>query len=317
VNRATGLVLDPAFADHLTGPGHPESPRRLAAIENALRQNDLLGRLRRIEPRLASDTDLLRCHTPDYLAILRRDLQTGALQLSTGDTPLSRRSGEIARLAAGGLLAAVDAVIGGTVINAFAAVRPPGHHACAGGGMGFCVFNSVAVAARYAQAVHGLERVLIVDWDVHHGNGTQEIFYGDPSVLVFNTHQWPLYPGTGAAGERGEGAGLGTTINCPFPAGTGGEGILEAYRQVLLPASAAFRPDLVLVSAGFDSRAGDPLGGFLLTDDDFAELTRMVMGIARSHCRGRLISSLEGGYDLRGLGSAAAAHVRTLIDADP
>ncbi len=308
----TGLVFDDAYRQHRTGAGHPESPERVVAVRAGLEQAGLLERCLPITPRPASDADLLRCHTPAYLDTVRRDIASGASQLSTGDTPLSPRSEAIARLAAGGLLAALDLLQTGQVRNAFAVVRPPGHHATASCGMGFCIYNSVAIAARYAQAIHGIERVLIVDWDVHHGNGTQAIFEADPSVLVFSTHQRPLYPGTGAAGERGIGAGEGFTINCPFPAGAGGPDLLRVYREVLVPAAAAFAPQLVLVSAGFDSRRGDPLGGFRLSDADFGALTHCVCGIAARHAGGRVLSSLEGGYALAGLASAAAAHVQAL-----
>jgi acetoin utilization deacetylase AcuC-like enzyme len=219
----------------------------------------------------------------------------------------------VAARAAGGVLNAVDAVLAGSARNAFCVVRPPGHHATASRGMGFCIFNNVALAARYAERRHGLGRVLVVDWDVHHGNGTQEIFYSDPSVFFFSTHQWPLYPGTGRADETGEGAGQGTTMNFPFPAGSGRTEILGAVENSLIPAADGFRPDLVLISAGFDSRIGDLLGRFTLTDDDFADMTRAVMEIAGRHAGARVVSVLEGGYSLDGLASSAAAHVDALM----
>ena len=309
----TGVVTSRAFVEHLTGADHPEQPARVTAIVERLEAEGLLERARAIEPRAATDEEVVRCHAPEYLRLVAEEVGGGAGQLSTGDTRVSARSLEIARLAAGGVLAAVDAVCAGRVRNAFAVVRPPGHHATPTQGMGFCLFNNVAIAARHAQAKHGLRRVLIADWDVHHGNGTQDIFYEDGSVLFFDTHQHPLYPGTGRAEETGKGAGAGRTINCPFPAGAGRAEIVAAFREKLVPAADAFRPDLVLVSAGFDSRVDDPLGGFRLTDEDFAELTGIVKEIAGRHCAGRLVSTLEGGYALDGLASAAAAHVRALM----
>ncbi|NDC64024.1 MAG: histone deacetylase, partial [Planctomycetia bacterium] len=218
---ATGLVIADDYADHLTGEGHPEQPGRVRAIVDRLAADGLLAGARRIEPRRATDEEILRCHGRDYLRIVAEDVASGRDRLSTGDTPLSARSLDVARLAAGGVVAAVDEVLAGRVRNAFAIVRPPGHHATPTRGMGFCILNNVAIAARHAQERHGLVRVLVVDWDVHHGNGTQEIFYEDGGVLFFDTHQHPLYPGTGAAGETGQGAGTGLTINCPFPAGAG------------------------------------------------------------------------------------------------
>ena len=309
----TGLVVSEAYVEHLTGQGHPEQPGRVTAIVERLQADGLLDKARRITPRTATDEEILRCHAADYLRIVNEDVTEGLHRLSTGDTPLSARSLEIARLAAGGLLAAVDEVLTGRLRNAFAVVRPPGHHATPKKGMGFCLFNNVAIAARHAQSKHGVGRVLIADWDVHHGNGTQDIFYEDGTVLFFDTHQHPLYPGTGAATETGKGAGAGLTINCPFPAGSGRKEIVGAFREKLLPAAQAFRPDLVLVSAGFDSRIDDPLGSFKLTDEDFAELTGIVKEIAAKHCGGRLVSTLEGGYNLAGLASAAASHVRALM----
>jgi acetoin utilization deacetylase AcuC-like enzyme len=311
--KTTGLVAADAYVEHLTGDGHPEQPARVTAILARLEADGLLAQTRRIEPVAASDEQILRCHTADYLRIASEDVADGEPRLSTGDTRISARSLDIARLAAGGVIAAVDAVVAGDVTNAFAVVRPPGHHATPKRGMGFCLFNNVAIAARHAQAAHGIRRVLIADWDVHHGNGTQDIFYEDGSVLFFDTHQHPLYPGTGLAGETGRGAGEGLTINCPFPAGSGRKEIVGAFREKLLPAAERFRPELVLVSAGFDSRIDDPLGSFTLTDDDFAELTAIVRGIAGEHAEGRLVSTLEGGYSLDGLASAAASHVRALL----
>jgi acetoin utilization deacetylase AcuC-like enzyme len=309
----TGLVTSEAYVEHLTGTGHPEQPGRVTAVLQMLQAGGLLDRVQRIEPRSATDEELGRCHTAEYLRVVAADVAAGRRRLSTGDTQISPLSLEIARLAAGGLLAAVDAVCTNRVGNAFAVLRPPGHHATPDRGMGFCLFNNVAIAARHAQARHGIRRVLIADWDVHHGNGTQDIFYEDGSVFFFDTHQHPLYPGTGMIDETGRGPGLGATLNCPFPAGAGRREIVTAFRERLLPAADAFKPELVLVSAGFDSRIDDPLGGFTLTDDDFAELTALVRGIADAHAGGRLVSTLEGGYNLAGLASAAASHVRALM----
>ena len=307
----TVLMADPIFREHLAGRAHPERPERYDAVIEGLARAGLLQRMRRAEARTATDDELLLCHTAEYLKTARRDVESGRPYLSTGDTDITPNSWEVAARAAGGVLNAVDAVLTGAARNAFCAVRPPGHHASASRGMGFCLFNNVAIAARHAQSRHGVGRVLIVDWDVHHGNGTQDIFYRDPSVFFFSTHQWPLYPGTGRADETGDGPGEGTTMNFPFPAGSGRSEILGAVENHLLPAAARFRPDLVLISAGFDSRAGDPLGSFTLSDEDFADLTRAVMGING----GRAVSVLEGGYDLDGLASSSSAHVAALLDA--
>lgn len=302
-------MADEKYREHLMGRRHPECPQRYDAVMGALDRAGLTGALRRIPARDATEDELLRCHTAAYLAAARRDVASGRPYLSTGDTDITPNSWEVAEHAAGGVLNAVDAVCRGEAENAFCAVRPPGHHATASRGMGFCLLNNVALAARHAQKRHGVGRVLIVDWDVHHGNGTQEIFYEDGSVFFFSTHQWPLYPGTGRADETGEGAGEGATMNVPLPAGSGREEILGAVEQALIPAAEEFRPELVLISAGFDSRDGDLLGRFTLTDEDFADLTAAVMGIADRWAGGRVVSMLEGGYSLEGLGSAAAAHV--------
>ena len=306
----TVLAADDECRRHLAGVAHPERPERYDAIMDALAGAGLLDTLKRLPVRSATPDELLLCHTPEYLKTAERDILSGRGHLSTGDTDVTRDSWDVALRAAGCVLNAVDAVLSGKARNAFCAVRPPGHHANATRGMGFCIFNNIAIAARYAQRRHGVERALIVDWDVHHGNGTQDIFYEDGSVFFYSSHQWPLYPGTGRADETGEGAGKGTTMNFPFPAGSGRKEILGAIHGHLLPSAAAFRPDLVLISAGFDSRIDDPLGRFTLTDQDLTDLTRAVMGITG----GRVVSVLEGGYNLAGLGSAAAAHVAALME---
>jgi acetoin utilization deacetylase AcuC-like enzyme len=308
----TGIAADSRVQKHDTGPRHPEQPARFSAVMNRLQSSGLLQDLLRLEVRSATGDELALVHTDPYMELVDREVAQNRRQLSTGDTEISSHSADVARLAAGCVLSAVDAVFSRAVLNAFCIVRPPGHHASAARGMGFCLFNNIAIAARYAQKRFGAERVLIADWDVHHGNGTQDIFYEDGSVLFFSTHQSPWYPGTGAASERGEGDGEGTTINCPFPAGSGRAEIFGAFRDLLLPRAQNFRPDLVLISAGFDSRINDPLGLFLLRDDDFRDLTHLMMELAERHCEGRLVSVLEGGYSLEGLAAATEAHVRAL-----
>ncbi|MGA3170974.1 MAG: histone deacetylase [Chthoniobacteraceae bacterium] len=309
----TGLAADPFCLKHDPGPGHPECPERYKAVMGGLDEAGLTPRLQVIASRDATRAELRRVHSSHYLDMAEHQIKEGVPELSTGDTSVCETSWDAALRAAGLALSAVDTLMAGRAQNAFCAIRPPGHHATVDRGMGFCIFNNVALAARHAQEAHGIERVLIVDWDVHHGNGTQDIFYEDGSVLFFSTHQWPLYPGTGRRTERGAGAGAGLTINCPLPEGAGQAEVLGVMRDELEPAADAFKPGLVLISAGFDSRAGDPLGGFVLRDEDFAGMTRLVMGIAGRHGGGRVISLLEGGYNLDGIGAAAAAHVGALM----
>lgn len=310
----TALLADPVYRQHLAGRhDHPERPERYDAVIRALEKANLTHDLKRVPSREAAEDELLLCHTAEYLRIARRDVESGHPYLSTGDTDVTPNSWDVASRAVGGVLNAVDAVLTGAARNAFCVVRPPGHHANAARGMGFCLFNNVAIAARHAQRKHGVDRVMIIDWDVHHGNGTQDIFYNDGSVFFFSTHQWPLYPGTGRADETGEGAGERCTMNFPFPAGSGRSEVLGAIRESLFPAAREFKPGLVLISAGFDSRIGDLLGQFTLTDQDFADLTTAAMEIADSYAGGRLVSLLEGGYNLGGLASAAARHVETLM----
>jgi acetoin utilization deacetylase AcuC-like enzyme len=305
----TALLLDDLLTHHVTEVGHPERPERLIVIRKALASFEDVAVL---PARRAELSEVTLCHEPSYVENVLRVIAAGETELAGGDVSVCEESGEVALHAVGGVIDVVDAVLTGRVRNAFCAVRPPGHHARPAAPMGFCLFNNIAIAARHAQKEHGVGRVAIIDWDVHHGNGTQEIFYSDGSVLFFSTHQWPWYPGTGHSSEAGEGKGAGLIINCPLPAGSGRREILGAFRERLLPALEDFRPELLLISAGFDSRAGDPLGQFLLTDGDFADLTGMLLDFGARACDDRVISLLEGGYNLAGLGKAVAAHVSRL-----
>ena len=309
-----GLLSGDIYLGHDTGEFAYESARRLQAISNGLTETGLWTRLRPINPRPATIDWVEAVHRPEYIATVKRDVQSGARELSTGHTLLSRDSFDVALWAAGGALAACDEVMAGRAERAFCAIRPPGHHASADKGMGFCIFNNAAIAARYLQERHGLDRILIIDWDVHHGNGTQDVFYRDGSVFYFSTHQWPWYPWTGRADETGEGEGKGATLNVPLPAGSGDREFRAAFEEKLRPAMGRFRPQFVLISAGFDSRTGDPLGRFRVTDQGFRMLTGIAAAIAREHAAGRLVSLLEGGYSLAGLAKAASAHVAALLE---
>ena len=310
----TGLVSDPVYKKHDTGGGHPECPSRVDAVMQGISEHVSADVVVPIRVRSATRDELEYCHPGSYIDLAKREVEAGWKHLSTGDTDICPCSYEVALLAVGGVLSAVDAVFNGEVRNAFCAVRPPGHHATADRGMGFCIFNSIAVAARYAQRRHGVERVAIIDWDVHHGNGTQDIFYEDASVFYFSTHQSPLYPGTGAADETGAGKGQGCTLNVPVPSGSTGDVLKSACTGALMPALEKFKPEFILISAGFDTRKDEPISGLLLEDRDFGELTGLVLDIADQHTGGRLVSSLEGGYGLEGLASSAGTHVRILAE---
>jgi acetoin utilization deacetylase AcuC-like enzyme len=307
----TALIHDEIFAQHQTGQ-HPENVDRLLVITSALEgDRQLWERLQHFSPRAATNEDVLRCHDAQLVEHLR-SLCHREVRFLDLDTIISPASYEVALFAAGAACLAVDKVFSGDVQNAFALVRPPGHHATHSQAMGFCLLNNAAIAARYAQKRHGAERVLIIDWDVHHGNGTQDIFYNDPSVFYFSTHQYPYYPGTGAANERGEGKGEGTTLNIPLAQGTPAKAHHQAFSEALTAIEKTFPPDLIIISAGFDSRRGDPLGGLMLEDHDFSEMTKEVMGMAERHAGARVVSILEGGYNLATLGETVRIHVAAL-----
>ena len=306
------LFTDDRFLDHDTG-SHPERAERLRAIGRMLETTGLKQRLEQGDCRPASDSELTRVHSTVHVAAVERFAAAGGGAIEV-DTVLSRRSAEVARLAAGTACAAVDAVLAGTPRQALALLRPPGHHALPDAPMGFCIYNNIAVAAAHARAAHGLDRVLIVDWDVHHGNGTQDAFYNDGQVTFFSAHRSPFYPGTGARSETGTAGGLGATFNLPLRFGIGRREYLDAFAAMLSDAARASRPQLVLLSAGFDAHAADPVGSLGLESEDFAALTQLVFDVAQTHCEGRLVSLLEGGYDPPMLAESVQAHLESLLD---
>ncbi len=305
----TQLITHPACLDHDPGPYHPENPRRLEAVLAALSE-PAFAKLERVSAPRASDDQLCLVHPRSYVdGVLGSIPPQGRHQLD-GDTIVSPGSGDAALRAAGAAVAGVDAVCDGKARNVFCAVRPPGHHAEADQSMGFCLFNNVAVAALHARVKHGLRRVAVIDFDVHHGNGTQHMFERDADLFYASTHEWPLYPGTGAAQEHGIAHNI---VNAPLAGGSGGTEFRAAYTGKILPALDAFKPELVIISAGFDAHENDPLAGLRLHEDDYAWVTRALMEIARKHAKDRVVSCLEGGYDLDALAASSAAHVEALM----
>lgn len=310
MTHKTGFAYHPDYLNHDTGPGHPERPDRLRASLAALQQSDVWEQLLPIEPTPASVDQIAYAHNPAYSEHIRLHCER-EIPL-TYDTTVCHESFDIALLSTGGVLRAADAVATGVVKNAFAMVRPPGHHATPGQSMGFCLFNNIAVTARYLQREHGIGKVAIVDWDVHHGNGTQDIFYQDDSVFFFSIHQSPLYPGTGSSRERGSGEAHGTTLNVPVPPGSGDDTYIKVFTDTLIPALRDFSPEFLLISAGFDAHYLDPLAGTEVTVDGFATLTELMLGFAEDATSGRVVSALEGGYSLEGVSESVVAHVEQL-----
>jgi acetoin utilization deacetylase AcuC-like enzyme len=306
---STLLITHPACLDHVTPPGHPERPDRLRAIEQALEDEKFASLAREQAPMLPLETVAL-CHPMEYVEAIRDASPREGMVRIDADTTMSPGSFEAALRCAGGAVRAVDEVVGRKADNAFVATRPPGHHAEKERAMGFCFFNSAAIAARHAQKKHGLQRVALIDFDVHHGNGSQDIFWSDPSVLYCSTHEMPLYPGSGSRSERGEHNNI---VNAPLHAGDGGAQFQAAMEAAILPRVAEFRPDLIVISAGFDAHMRDPLANLNFSEDDYVWVTRALMDIADECAGGRVVSVLEGGYDLQGLARSAAAHVTTLM----
>jgi acetoin utilization deacetylase AcuC-like enzyme len=297
--------------EHFAGSWHPERPERLSAIVQAVEESGLKEVLVSLTPSACPREHLTAVHTERLVSFIE-NLCGPTVKHIDPDTAVSERSFEAALFAAGAGIAAADAVMEGEIDNAFCAVRPPGHHAESDRAMGFCLFNNVAIATRYLQRVRGIGNVLIIDWDVHHGNGTQEIFYDDPTVLYFSSHQYPHYPGTGSIHEGGSGKGETFTVNAPLRAGCGDREYEQVFTKMLPPVADVFKPDFVMVSAGFDGHGDDSLASMQLTEEGFAWLTRMCADIAQKHCGGRLVSMLEGGYDLRALGASVVAHLEVL-----
>ena len=311
----TGYASDPFFLKHETEP-HPENPGRLTAIQNRLESSEFYNNLIPIQPRKATAEEIGMVHDSGYVASVKQSCADEVRNLDA-DTVISSNSYDAALLSAGAGMKAIDQLIDGNIHNAFCAVRPPGHHAEQDHAMGFCLFNNVGIAARYAQKTKGLNKIFIFDWDVHHGNGSQHSFYSDPSIYYSSTHQYPFYPGTGAKEETGTGDGLGTTLNLPMDAYSDDDDYLSAVENKLIPEIQHYKPDLIIISAGFDAHQNDPLAQIQLTTDCFGKMTELLMGIARDVCDGRLLSMLEGGYDYDALSDSVRLHMQTLLTFAP
>jgi len=308
----TSLITSEKYKDHITGPGFPEAPERLDAIINHLESTGLINVLDIVEP-VRKDNNLCKLvHEDEYITRVREACELGAPLVDTADNPISKNSYDTALLAVGGITEAVDRVFTGRANNAMALLRPPGHHAEKGMAMGFCLFNNVAIAARYAQQNYEVEKVTIIDFDVHHGNGTQHIFESDPTVMYASLHQYPFYPGTGADDEIGIGDGKGTTINYPLNYGVGDDEFIDIFDNSLSDKILKFNPDFIIISAGFDAHMDDPIGGLRLTTEGYYKISKTISKLAGEACDGKIISSLEGGYNLQALAESVEAHLLAL-----
>jgi len=311
MDSTTAVVKDEIYLQHLTGDYHPESHHRLEVVYEMLKDKEIKGSYVILSPRPATQEELEFNHSVNYINKVAATAERSFSMLDS-DTTTSPRSWEAAQMAVGGVLVAIDKVMEGEVKNAFALVRPPGHHAESNRGMGFCLFNNIAIGAHYVRKKYLLDRILIVDWDLHHGNGTQNAFYEDSHIVYFSTHQYPYYPGSGSIDEDGRGKGKGFTINVPLPGGQGDQDFTEIYQEILRPIASEFKPQLILVSAGYDIYFQDPLGAMKVTPEGFATLTSLIMGMAQSSCEGRLLITLEGGYHLNGLRDSVKATLKEL-----
>ncbi|MEE8380348.1 MAG: histone deacetylase [Thermodesulfobacteriota bacterium] len=312
MTQKTAIVKDEIYLQHLTGDSHPENHHRLEVVYEMLQEEEMQGKFRELPPRPATREELELNHSLNYVDQVASTAGRSFTSLDP-DTTTSPRSWDAAQKAAGGVLVAIDKVMEGEVDNAFALVRPPGHHAEKSRGMGFCLFNNIAIGAHYARQKYSLDRILAIDWDLHHGNGTQNAFYEDPHVVYFSTHQYPYYPGSGGVDEVGKGEGTGFTINVPLPGGQGDQDFAAIYRGILNPVALEFKPQLILLSAGYDIYFQDPLGGMDVTPEGFAMLTSTIMDMAQSSCQGKLVVTLEGGYHLGGLRDSVKATLKELM----